>query len=119
MEHVVGDHCPPAVGDDAHLGRKTGQDDPTHGVLHAGAHRLVDHVPREVTHVVPQAAAGQRFGPHTLCILNAALVEPEKVAGRVQVDTNIVWHKLRSLVEGARLASEQLWSARARRAGSP
>jgi 5-methyltetrahydropteroyltriglutamate--homocysteine methyltransferase len=25
-------------------------------------------------------------------------------AGRVQVDTNIVWHKLRSLVEGARLA---------------
>ncbi len=30
-------------------------------------------------------------------------------AGRVQVDTNIVWHKLRSLVEGARLASEQLW----------
>jgi len=30
-------------------------------------------------------------------------------AGRVQVDTNIVWHKLRSLVEGARLASEELW----------
>jgi len=30
-------------------------------------------------------------------------------AGRVQVDTNIVWHKLRSLVEGARLASEALW----------
>ena len=29
-------------------------------------------------------------------------------AGRVQVDTNIVWHKLRSLVEGARLASKQL-----------
>ncbi|HUG36878.1 MAG TPA: cobalamin-independent methionine synthase II family protein, partial [Candidatus Limnocylindrales bacterium] len=27
-------------------------------------------------------------------------------AGRVQVDTNIVWHKLRSLVEGARLASK-------------
>jgi 5-methyltetrahydropteroyltriglutamate--homocysteine methyltransferase len=27
-------------------------------------------------------------------------------AGRVQVDTNIVWHKLRALVEGARLASE-------------
>ena len=26
-------------------------------------------------------------------------------AGRVQVDTNIVWHKLRSLVEGARIAS--------------
>jgi len=30
-------------------------------------------------------------------------------AGRVQVDTNIVWHKLRALVEGARLASEVLW----------
>jgi 5-methyltetrahydropteroyltriglutamate--homocysteine methyltransferase len=30
-------------------------------------------------------------------------------AGRVQVDTNIVWHKLRALVEGARLASEELW----------
>jgi 5-methyltetrahydropteroyltriglutamate--homocysteine methyltransferase len=30
-------------------------------------------------------------------------------AGRVQVDTNIVWHKLRSLVEGARLASQALW----------
>jgi 5-methyltetrahydropteroyltriglutamate--homocysteine methyltransferase len=30
-------------------------------------------------------------------------------AGRVQVDTNIVWHKLRSLVEGARLASHELW----------
>jgi 5-methyltetrahydropteroyltriglutamate--homocysteine methyltransferase len=30
-------------------------------------------------------------------------------AGRVQVDTNIVWHKLRSLVEGARLASATLW----------
>jgi 5-methyltetrahydropteroyltriglutamate--homocysteine methyltransferase len=30
-------------------------------------------------------------------------------AGRVQVDTNIVWHKLRSLVEGARLASAELW----------
>jgi len=30
-------------------------------------------------------------------------------AGRVQVDTNIVWHKLRALVEGARLASEALW----------
>jgi 5-methyltetrahydropteroyltriglutamate--homocysteine methyltransferase len=30
-------------------------------------------------------------------------------AGRVQVDTNIVWHKLRSLVEGARRASEELW----------
>ena len=32
-------------------------------------------------------------------------------AGRVQVDTNIVWHKLRSLVEGARLASQALWPA--------
>jgi 5-methyltetrahydropteroyltriglutamate--homocysteine methyltransferase len=30
-------------------------------------------------------------------------------AGRVQVDTKIVWHKLRSLVEGARLASGELW----------
>ena len=30
-------------------------------------------------------------------------------AGRVQVDTNIVWHKLRSLVEGASLASRALW----------
>ena len=30
-------------------------------------------------------------------------------AGRVQVDTNIVWHKLGSLVEGARLASQALW----------
>jgi 5-methyltetrahydropteroyltriglutamate--homocysteine methyltransferase len=30
-------------------------------------------------------------------------------AGRVQVDTNIVWHKLRSLVEGARLATKELW----------
>ena len=30
-------------------------------------------------------------------------------AGRVQVDTNIVWHKLRALVEGARLASRELW----------
>jgi 5-methyltetrahydropteroyltriglutamate--homocysteine methyltransferase len=30
-------------------------------------------------------------------------------AGRVQVDTNIVWHKLASLVEGARLASAALW----------
>ena len=30
-------------------------------------------------------------------------------AGRVQVDTNIVWYKLRSLVEGARLASNALW----------
>ena len=30
-------------------------------------------------------------------------------AGRVQVDTNIVWYKLRSLVEGARLASQALW----------
>jgi len=30
-------------------------------------------------------------------------------AGRVQVDTNIVWRKLASLVEGARLASKELW----------
>jgi 5-methyltetrahydropteroyltriglutamate--homocysteine methyltransferase len=30
-------------------------------------------------------------------------------AGRVQVDTNIVWHKLGALVEGARLASRELW----------
>jgi 5-methyltetrahydropteroyltriglutamate--homocysteine methyltransferase len=30
-------------------------------------------------------------------------------AGRVQVDTNIVWHKLRALVEGAVLASRALW----------
>jgi 5-methyltetrahydropteroyltriglutamate--homocysteine methyltransferase len=30
-------------------------------------------------------------------------------AGRVQVDTNIVWHKLRALVEGADLASKELW----------
>jgi 5-methyltetrahydropteroyltriglutamate--homocysteine methyltransferase len=30
-------------------------------------------------------------------------------AGRVQVDTKIVWMKLASLTEGARLASAQLW----------
>jgi len=30
-------------------------------------------------------------------------------AGRVQVDTKIVWLKLQSLAEGARLASAQLW----------
>jgi 5-methyltetrahydropteroyltriglutamate--homocysteine methyltransferase len=30
-------------------------------------------------------------------------------AGRVQVDTNIVWHKLRVLVEGASMASRALW----------
>jgi 5-methyltetrahydropteroyltriglutamate--homocysteine methyltransferase len=30
-------------------------------------------------------------------------------AGRVQVDTNIVWRKLGSLVEGARRASKELW----------
>ena len=30
-------------------------------------------------------------------------------AGRVQVDTSIVWHKLRALVEGAALASRALW----------
>ncbi|HET7847914.1 MAG TPA: cobalamin-independent methionine synthase II family protein [Pseudolabrys sp.] len=31
-------------------------------------------------------------------------------AGRVQVDTKIVWMKLQSLVDGARLASKQLWA---------
>jgi 5-methyltetrahydropteroyltriglutamate--homocysteine methyltransferase len=31
-------------------------------------------------------------------------------AGRVQVDTKIVWMKLQSLAEGARLASAQLWA---------
>jgi 5-methyltetrahydropteroyltriglutamate--homocysteine methyltransferase len=31
-------------------------------------------------------------------------------AGRVQVDTRIVWMKLQSLSEGARMASEQLWA---------
>ena len=30
-------------------------------------------------------------------------------AGRVQVDTKIVWMKLKSLAEGAALASRQLW----------
>jgi 5-methyltetrahydropteroyltriglutamate--homocysteine methyltransferase len=30
-------------------------------------------------------------------------------AGRVQVDTKIVWLKLQSLVEGAKRASQQLW----------
>jgi 5-methyltetrahydropteroyltriglutamate--homocysteine methyltransferase len=30
-------------------------------------------------------------------------------AGRVQVDSKIVWMKLASLTEGARLASQQLW----------
>jgi 5-methyltetrahydropteroyltriglutamate--homocysteine methyltransferase len=30
-------------------------------------------------------------------------------AGRVQVDTKIVWMKLASLAEGARMASKQLW----------
>ena len=30
-------------------------------------------------------------------------------AGRVQVDTKIVWMKLASLAEGARLASRHLW----------
>ena len=30
-------------------------------------------------------------------------------AGRLQVDSKIVWMKLASLVEGARMASEQLW----------
>jgi len=32
-------------------------------------------------------------------------------AGRVQVDSKIVWMKLASLAEGARLATKQLWSA--------
>ena len=31
-------------------------------------------------------------------------------AGRVQVDTKIVWLKLQSLAEGARRASKQLWA---------
>jgi predicted ATPase len=31
-------------------------------------------------------------------------------AGRVQVDTKIVWMKLASLAEGAALASKQLWA---------
>jgi len=31
-------------------------------------------------------------------------------AGRVQVDTKIVWMKLQSLAEGARRASAQLWT---------
>jgi 5-methyltetrahydropteroyltriglutamate--homocysteine methyltransferase len=31
-------------------------------------------------------------------------------AGRVQVDTKIVWLKLQSLAEGARHASAQLWA---------
>jgi 5-methyltetrahydropteroyltriglutamate--homocysteine methyltransferase len=31
-------------------------------------------------------------------------------AGRVQVDTKIVWLKLQSLTEGARRASKQLWT---------
>jgi 5-methyltetrahydropteroyltriglutamate--homocysteine methyltransferase len=31
-------------------------------------------------------------------------------AGRVQVDTKIVWLKLQSLAEGARRASKQLWT---------
>ena len=31
-------------------------------------------------------------------------------AGRVQVDTKIVWMKLASLAEGARRASAQLWA---------
>ena len=30
-------------------------------------------------------------------------------AGRVQVDTKIVWMKLSSLAEGAALASKELW----------
>jgi hypothetical protein len=31
-------------------------------------------------------------------------------AGRVQVDTKIVWMKLQSLAEGARRASKQSWA---------
>jgi 5-methyltetrahydropteroyltriglutamate--homocysteine methyltransferase len=31
-------------------------------------------------------------------------------AGRVQVDSKIVWMKLQSLAEGARRASKQLWT---------
>jgi 5-methyltetrahydropteroyltriglutamate--homocysteine methyltransferase len=31
-------------------------------------------------------------------------------AGRVQVDTKIVWMKLKSLAEGAAIASKQLWA---------
>jgi 5-methyltetrahydropteroyltriglutamate--homocysteine methyltransferase len=31
-------------------------------------------------------------------------------AGRVQVDTKIVWLKFQSLAEGARRASKQLWT---------
>jgi 5-methyltetrahydropteroyltriglutamate--homocysteine methyltransferase len=31
-------------------------------------------------------------------------------AGRVQVDTKIVWMKLQSLAEGARRASKELWA---------
>ena len=34
-------------------------------------------------------------------------------AGRVQVDTKIVWMKLKSLTEGAKLASAQLWKTAA------
>jgi 5-methyltetrahydropteroyltriglutamate--homocysteine methyltransferase len=30
-------------------------------------------------------------------------------AGRVQVDSKIVWMKLAALAEGARLATKQLW----------
>jgi 5-methyltetrahydropteroyltriglutamate--homocysteine methyltransferase len=37
-------------------------------------------------------------------------------AGRVQVDTKIVWLKLQSLAEGARLASAQLWAKAAKNA---
>ena len=32
-----------------------------------------------------------------------------RIAGRVQVDRNIVWMKMASLAEGAKLASAQLW----------
>ncbi len=42
-------------------------------------------------------------------------------AGRVQVDTKIVWMKLAALAEGARLASRQLWctNAHAAKTGIP
>jgi len=69
------------------------------------------------------AAAVMRSGPATLGLghdrepARSAPVRPRAgvdcgfgtFAGRVQVDTNIVWHKLRSLVAGASLASRALW----------
>jgi hypothetical protein len=33
----------------------------------------------------------------------------QTIAGRVQVDSKIVWLKLPALTEGARLASQELW----------